>query len=341
MHRPHAAPEKRGDVHRVHPDAVRAHDVAAEQSDAFEVIHGRAAVLRAAPLAFEWRFGDVHQDRHAIGARQRPGAFQGFRRESVDRMRRDGRRDERIAFPALDVLLRVRQRRGRRPVIGRREIQDCLAEHAAHAGFLRDARDYVLEVIHVGVRRDSAAQHFQHAQPRAPENEIFSHISRFGGEDVPLQPVVERMVLRDAAEQAHRRVCVAVDHAGQHQRPARVNRLLHTARFRFEIHAFADLGNDVALDRDAAVLDHAKLRVHRDYRAAADEQIQVVPSQTITSAQQTAECTPWPDQTVCRSLSGRPIVGTWYSSAPDPSDPIASRWGRRRLRSGRPAARAR
>ena len=212
-------------------------------------------------------------------------------------MRRDGGRDERIALPALDVFLRVGQGRGRGLVVGRREIQDRFAEHAAHAGFLGHARDHVLEVIHVGVRGNTAAQHFQDPQPRAPENEIFGHISRFGGEDVPLQPVVERMILRDAAEQAHRGVGVAVDHAGQHQRAARVNRLLRGASFRFEIRALADPGDYVAFDCDAAILDHAELRVHRDHRSAADEQIQVVPSRTFSAIPQTANCTPCLRQT--------------------------------------------
>ena len=177
--------------------------------------------------------------------------LQSFRRKRIDRMRRDGGRDERVAPPALDVFLGIGQGRGRRFVIGRREIQDRLTEHAAHPGFLGNSRHGVLEVVHVGVGRNPAAQHFQNAQPRAPEHEIFGHIPCFGGEDVPLQPVVERMILRDAAEQAHRRVGVAIDHAGQHQRAARVNRLLRGASFRFEICALADLGDYVAFDRDA------------------------------------------------------------------------------------------
>ena len=150
-------------------------------------------------------------------------------------MRGNGGRDQRIALPSLDVFLRVRQGRCGRLVVGRREIQDCFAEHAAHAGFLGDTRDHVFEVIHVCVGGDPAAQHFEHAEPRAPENEILGDVSRFGGEDVSLQPIVERMVLCYAAEQAHRRVGVAVDHAGQHQRAAGVNRLFRAAGFRFEV----------------------------------------------------------------------------------------------------------
>ena len=196
-------------------------------------------------------------------------------------MRRDGGRDQRIALPALDILLGVRERRSGSFVIGRRKIQDGFAEHTAHAGFFRDARDDVLEVIHVGVGGDSAAQHFEDAQARAPENEIFGDVPRFGGEDVALQPVVERMVFGNAAEQTHRGVRVAVDHAGQDERAAGVDRLFRVAGFRFEIGALADRSDGVALDRDAAILDHAELGVHGDHRSAADEQIQVVPSRTL------------------------------------------------------------
>ncbi len=164
---------QRRDIRRVHPNAMRADNVRAQHADALKIGHRRSAMLRAAQFAFERGFGQVGQDRDSITSRKSRSGLQVFRRERIDGMGRHSRSNERIIFPTVDVLLRVRQGRGRRLMIRRGEIDDRLAQHAAHAGFFCYARDYVLEVVHVGVGRNAAAQHFEHAKTRAPKDELF------------------------------------------------------------------------------------------------------------------------------------------------------------------------
>ena len=94
------------------------------------------------------------------------------------------------------------ERVGGRLVVGHREADDRLAEHAAHARFLGRLRHHVLEVVHVGEGGGAAEQHFQAAEARAPADEIGRDVLGLRREDEFLQPVLQLQVVRDAAEQA-------------------------------------------------------------------------------------------------------------------------------------------
>jgi len=72
-------------------------------------------------------------------------------------MRRNGRHDQRIALPVVEIFLRVIERLLGRLVVRRRKIQNRFAEHAAHPRFLRHARHHIFEVIHVGIGGNPAA----------------------------------------------------------------------------------------------------------------------------------------------------------------------------------------
>src|ERR1700728_741096 len=235
-------------------------------------------MLRSAHLAFKGCFGDVHQDRSAFAAGELGSFFQVVGRERVDRMGRDGGRDQRIVLPLVDKFFAVGERGSRSFVIGGGEVEDGFAEHSAHAGFFGDLRGYVLEVIHVSEAGDAAAEHFEDAETRAPEDEILGYVACFGGEDVSLEPVVERMVFGDAAEQAHGGVHVAVDHARHQDAAPGVDRLCGPD-FRFQLYAGADRGDGVAFDGDCAVFDDAPFGVHRDDGAAADQEIHSAPQE--------------------------------------------------------------
>src|SRR6202034_2285991 len=115
-------------------------------------------MLRSAHLAFKGCFGDVHQDRSAFAAGELGSFFQVVGRERVDRMGRDGGRDQRIVLPLVDKFFAVGERGSRSFVIGGGEVKDGFAEHSAHAGFFGDLRGYVLEVIHVSEAGDDAAE---------------------------------------------------------------------------------------------------------------------------------------------------------------------------------------
>jgi len=65
-------------------------------------------------------------------------------------------------------------------------------------------------------------------------------------------------------------VRVAIDQPRQNQGAARIDRS-RLVRLGFEIASLADGDDTVAFNRDATVLDHAMLRIHRDDRTTADE----------------------------------------------------------------------
>ena len=189
-------------------------------------------------------------------------------RAGVDGVRRDCRGDQRIVFPVGEIVLRVSQGLGGSFVVRGGEVDDRLAQDAAHAGFFCYARDDILEVIHVGVGGDAAAQHFQDAEPRAARHEVFVYVVGFGGEDVLLQPFIEGEIVGQAAEEAHGGVGVAVDQAGKNQGAFCVEPGCRCGIVRFDVAAFAYGLDRIAGDGQGAVFDEGMGCIHRDYCAA-------------------------------------------------------------------------
>jgi len=66
-----------------------------------------------------------------------------------------------IALPLLYELLCVRKCLSPSFIVGRGKVNECLSEHAAHAGRLSLLRDGILEVIHIGESRDASANLFR------------------------------------------------------------------------------------------------------------------------------------------------------------------------------------
>ena len=110
------------------------------------------------------------------------------------------------------------------------------------------------------------------AQARSPGDEIFGDVARFRRKDVLVQPVVEGEIVGDSAKEAHCGVGVAVDQAWQYERAVRIDRLCRIV-LGFEFRARADGHNRIAANGHGAVVDHAALSVHGDYRAAGYQQI--------------------------------------------------------------------
>ena len=146
----------------------------------------------------------------------------------------DGGRDEWISFPVVDEFLRVVEGLLRRLIVRSGKIDDRFGEHASHAGFLRDPRYGIFEIVHVAIGGRSATQHFEKTQPSGPDDKILGHVSRFGRKNIFVEPFVERKVVGNAAEQAHGRVRVAVDQAGHDDAAARVDYFRRFV-FRFDL----------------------------------------------------------------------------------------------------------
>ena len=167
--------------------------------------------------------GNVNEDGRVIFACESGGILQRFLRTGVDRMRRGSGVNQRIALPLLQELLGVGEHRRVRLVVGSREVDEGFAQHAAHAGFLGLFRDGIFEVIHVREGGHAGTDLLSRGETRSPAHKFLGHVLGFGGENVLVEPVVERHVVVQAAEQRHRDVGVAVDEAGQNERVFRVD----------------------------------------------------------------------------------------------------------------------
>ena len=98
--------------------------------------------------------------------------------------------------------------------IGRRNVDNGFAQYAAHANFLRGARHFIFEVVHVRHGGNAAFDHLDHSVETAPIDDLAIHQFVLERKNEALQAVGH--VVAEAAKHRHRRVCVGVDHAGHH-----------------------------------------------------------------------------------------------------------------------------
>ncbi|MGC4080588.1 MAG: hypothetical protein QM736_00335 [Vicinamibacterales bacterium] len=131
--------------------------------------------------------------------------------ERVHRVRGHRRHDQRIALERLDERFGACERIGRGLRVGHGELNHRLPEDAAQPRVSGGLRDLLFEVVHVGERRRARLDHLRRGEPRADAHELGRHGLRFRREDVLLQPVHQREVVREPAEHHHRRVRVRVD----------------------------------------------------------------------------------------------------------------------------------
>jgi hypothetical protein len=191
-------------------------------------------------------------------------------RHGERRVRREHRRDERIALPRFHVVAHVLDRRVPGLVVGRGEIDERLAEDAAQAGGFRLAGDVGLEVVHVAERGGSAADHLDGGQPRPPLHKLPIHVLRFGREDEVREPVHQLAVVGDAAEERHRDVRVGVHEAGHYGHAVRTDRRLGFV-FRVDFGGGADRDDGAVVDGNGAVLDVGA--GHGENGAARDQDV--------------------------------------------------------------------
>ena len=187
-------------------------------------------------------------------------------------MRRCRGVNQRIALPLFQKLFSIGERLSFALVVRRGKIDKRFPQHPAHAcgfGFLRDS---VFKVIHIGKGRDATTNLFRRRQPRSPADKFFVHILGFGREDVFVEPVVERDVIVQAAEQGHRHMSVAVDEPRQNQLAFGINcRGGRVLGFKFRTGGDGD--DLISSHSDGAVLEDLASSVHGDNSSTADKQV--------------------------------------------------------------------
>ena len=190
-------------------------------------------------------------------------------------MRRHRSDNQRIALPLIQIFLRVGQRFAGSLIVGRGKIDDGLSQDTAHSRIFGYARHDILEIIHIRVRGDAAAQHLEHSEFGPPIDKIRSHVARFRRENILLKPFVEREVVGQSAKQAHRGVGVTVNQPRHHERAMRINRLRgFESALDFRTRAYGD--NRIAANGYRAVFNHSPLRVHGDDSSTGNQQIHFV-----------------------------------------------------------------
>ena len=189
--------------------------------------------------------------------------------DGVGRVRRDGRRDERIAAPGGGEFLGERETAVGLGRVGRGEVNHGLAEHGAHAGLFHDGGEFLLEVVAIHHRGDAALDHFDDAVESAPVNELAVHEIFIERENESPQPV--RHIVAEAAEDGHRGVRMGVDHTREDEVAAGVDgfgrRELRGER------GGPNGDNARAANDDGTVLDDFTARVHRHDVAVRDDEV--------------------------------------------------------------------
>jgi hypothetical protein len=202
-----------------------------------------------------------HRNRQAIG--ERTAGLERRRIERIHRMRRDRRRDQIVVGELRGEFLGARQAVGRRLRVGDREPDDRLAEDAAEPCRARDARDLLLEVVHVRVGGRPRLDHLQRREPRSGAHELGRDRPGFGRKNVLLQPVHQREIVGEAPEQHHRRMRVRVDQPWHDHAAAGVEGVGRGVGCGDRVRPIH--GDNVAsIDRDCAAVDDAARRVFGD-----------------------------------------------------------------------------
>ena len=251
---------KRAHLALVHVDAMRREHARVEQPLLRHPRHHRHAVLAPRLLHLERGFREMRVERDAeLDGQLRAGA-QDFDRARVRSMRRGRGDDQRVPFPARDEVARAGERILEARRIRRRKLEHRLRAEGAHAGGGRGFGHGLLEVVHVGEARSARADHLGAREPGAERDELRRHELALDRHHVAHQPDVEPQIVREAAQERHRRVRVGVDQARHHDAAAAVDGLGGLVARLDRAH----LDNRARRDRHGARIPHREVLVHGD-----------------------------------------------------------------------------
>ena len=203
-----------GDFVRVEMNGMDADQVRAEQVEALQAGQGAAAVGGLAAGDFVPGFVDMAVDRELELFRQGQHPGKGGVTHGVGGVGGEAEAYQGVIEPGfaggealVQVIVGIAG-------VGGGEFQGRDAEYGAHSQGRGGFGGGGGEEIHVVEGGDAPQKHFATGEPRAVAHEIFRNVGRFGGPDVPLQPVHERQVVGEAAHEGHGGVGVQVDEAG-------------------------------------------------------------------------------------------------------------------------------
>ncbi len=272
MHHRHAALGAQVDLGLGQLGHVHRDQAVVDQAQAIQARQWTLAILLQRIGDFLRGLVGVQVHRHVELVREHAHALEVGVADRIRCVRRERGVDQRIAAPLIMDLARAVEIfvAGLGP--GGREIDHRQADPRAEAVALVDRGLHIgEEVVFVGTG-GAAAQHLGDRQGGTVGDELRADHRRFHRPDVLLQPLHERQIIGDAAQQRHRIVGMRVDQTGQQRRiRSRHHPLRHEALAR--VGNWQD-GEDVAaLHRHRMVFQHHPMWHHRDDETGLNEEI--------------------------------------------------------------------
>ncbi len=157
---------------------------------------------------------------------------------------------------------------------GAGEVDDDQADAGAHADLGGGARGDFRKEVHVVEAGGAAAQHLGHGEQAAVAHEFIAHPLGFGRPDVVIQPIHQRQIVGQAAQQRHGGVGVGVDETGDQRMFAALDDLVGLVAGA-GLTLRKDVENPAILYGNAVVFEHDAVGLHGDDPTRVDEAVDV------------------------------------------------------------------
>ena len=196
--------------------------------------------------------------------------LQGCVGYGIGGVRGEGATDQRVGAELvvhLDPLVEIFVRVGR-PCGG--EVDDYQPDHGAHPGTAGDMAGDIREEVHVVEAGGAAAQHLGYGQLCAVTHELGAYPSPFGRPDVLVEPLHQRQVVGQAAQQGHGGMGVGIHQPGDQEMFRQVVAALRPVAC-LRLRGGQDLQDPAILDGDCVPLVDRVGGLHRDHPAGMDQ----------------------------------------------------------------------
>ena len=215
-------------------------------------------------IQFTAGFGGMDLKEHPQRLGRLLGFDQGLVRTGIRGVAKDGRLHQiRSAGPLsgeipghVDVARRIGN-------AGCRKIDDPLPDYGPHPHGDHGRGDVIGEKVAVAAGRRSAQQHLGTGEPCAQPDRDRIDVAGFGRENVVVEPLLERQIIGQPAEQGHGQMGVQVDEAGHHDAAAGIDRLAGRWE-RLTRLGLPHLPDPAVRDGHCAALVDVKGRIHGD-----------------------------------------------------------------------------
>ena len=211
MHHAGAADRKARNFFRGQLGHVYGHEGRTEQIESIQARKRALTVFGHGLIHFVRGFVHVHVYRKVEFIVDRANLRERRIRHAVRRVRREGGAQEWIVAQAVvqfQTFLEIFLRRLR--IVGGKVDQDE-TQAGAQASLAQHAGGILGKEIHIVEAGGAALQHLRRRQTHTIAHELRADPLGLGRPDVLGQPVRERQIIGQPAEQAHGRVCVGVD----------------------------------------------------------------------------------------------------------------------------------